>query len=384
MNAFTRRIASLVRSKRLSGKAYHNLVARLERIEASQYLIRDTTGDAIKQEVGRLDKHHTHQLDHLFSFSGAFRDVTERLERIEASQSLIRAALSEAIRQEVDRLDGYLAYHHDHLLTCLNTHRESRLSYSSGTIDAILRTKEFDIVVPTTETGLLSYISRHGFENIETDVAAVIKAHVQPGANVIDVGSNIGVHALTFAAIVGSSGTVRCFEPAPHLATALERTLRLNGFGDRTHVHREAVSDKAGHTVFYRAHHGPMSSMFSLPDAMTAEEIQVPATTLDKCIHAGSRVDFIKIDAEGAEPSVWRGMRRIVAENPQLKIVLEWSSSHFQRSGCDPTAFMDDIRASGFKPHIIDARSDQELTRPLNEDVSALEGMNLFLTRTEQ
>lgn len=123
--------------------------------------------------------------------------------------------------------------------------------------------------------------------------------------------------------------------------------------------------------------------MFSLPDFMTAEEIQAPAATLDERIPPGSRVDFIKIDAEGAEPNVWRGMSRIVAENPQLEIVLEWPSSHFQRSGRDPAAFMHDIRSCGFKPYLINVRSDHELTQPLSKNVSALEGENLFSTRKD-
>jgi len=313
--------------------------------------------------------------------SEAYLDLLARLERIEASQARLGEATEDAIKREVDRLDGYLTYHHDRLLTGLNHHSEPRVCYASATMDAIWRTKEFDVVVPTVESGLLAYISRHGFETIEADVLAVIKAHVRPGAVTVDVGSNIGIHALALAVAVGPSGSVTCFEPAPHIAKALERTLHLNGFSDRTHVHREAVTDTPGHIIFYRAHHGPMSSIFSLPDFMAAEEIQVAATTLDDRIAPGSRVDFIKIDVEGAEPNVWRGMRRIVAENSHLQIALEWSSSHFQRSGCDPVAFMHDIRSSGFKPYLIGAQSNNDLMQPLSQDVTALEGTNLFLTR---
>ena len=302
----------------------------------------------------------------------ADRNLFARLDRIEAS-----------LREEADRLDGYLIYQHDRLWARLKADADTRLRHSSAMVDAILRTTEFDVAVPTAESGLLEYISRHGFEDIDADVAAVIKARVQPGAAAVDVGSNVGVHALTLAAAVGPSGTVTCFEPMPHMAAALGRTLRLNGFGDRAKVHCEAVTDKTGLVAFYRAHNGTKSSLFSLPDFMIAETIQVPSTTLDEHITPGSRVDFIKIDVEGAEPNVWRGIRRIIAENPKLEIALKWSSSRFRLGGSDPTAFMDDICSSGFRPHLIDVHSNRDLMRPLGKDVNALEAADLFLTRTE-
>ena len=313
----------------------------------------------------------------------AYCNLLARLERIEASQVLLRKAVGEEIRNEADRLDGYLIYHNDRLWTRLQADVDSRLCNTSAMADAILETKAFDIVVPTAESGLLEYISRHGFENIEAGVVEVIKAHVQPGAAAIDVGSHIGVHALALSAAVEPSGTVTCFEPAPHLAAALGRTLRLNGFGDRANVHCEAVTDKTGQVAFHRAHHGKKSSLFSVADCMAAETIQVGATTLNERITPGSRVDFIKIDVGGAEPNVWRGMRRIIAENPKLEIALKWSSSQIRLGGCDPAAFMHDICASGFQFYLIDVHSDHDLMRRLSKDVNALEGADLFLTRTE-
>ena len=100
----------------------------------------------------------------------------------------------------------------------------------------------------------------------------MIKAHVQPGAVAIDVGANIGVHALTLAAAVGPLGTVACFEPIPHIAAALGRTLRLNGFGDRAKVllrggHRQ---DRSGYR-FIVPMMGQRVRYFRCPIYMTAE-----------------------------------------------------------------------------------------------------------------
>ena len=332
-----------------------------------------TRFDPLQDLVLRLER-----IEQLLTGSNAYANLAAR---IEASQSLISGETGEAIRQEIHQLDGYIAYHHDQLLARVTAIVRQSPCYSSPAVDAICHANGHEIVVPTVEVSLIAHISRHAFEQLGADATAIINARVKSGAAVVDVGSNIGRHALTLAANVGPSGTMHCFEPAPHMAAALERTLRLNGFSDIGHVHREAVTDHTGQATFHRAHHGPMSSIFALPGFMTAEEIQVPATTLDCRIPPGGRVDFINIDAAGAEPNVWRGMGRIIADNPQLEIALEWSCSHFQRSGGDPAQFMQDIRAAGFKPYLVDSRPKRPLMQSLGDEAGALEGATLLLTR---
>jgi len=90
MKAFFGRFRRRMRSKRISGNAYRDLIARLERIEASHALLRDAVGKVADRLIGPAGI----------------------------------GATEYAIRNEVDRLDGYLTYHHDRLLTHLNSHAE--------------------------------------------------------------------------------------------------------------------------------------------------------------------------------------------------------------------------------------------------------------------
>ncbi|MFX5570515.1 FkbM family methyltransferase, partial [Acinetobacter baumannii] len=69
---------------------------------------------------------------------------------------------------------------------------------------------------------------------------------------------------------------------------------------------------------------------------------------------AGTRVDFVKVDVEGAEPLVWKGMQRLIHENKQLKMILEMSPEHFARSGTSLEAFYGDLTGAGFKVQAID------------------------------
>jgi FkbM family methyltransferase len=295
---------------------------------------------------------------------------------------------------EINRLDGYLVYHAgtlsrqiDELAAGLASRfdalsREvrgaSKWSYVQPDLDALLVSGEFDLLVPTVETGLLSYFLRHGLEGIEPGVRAVLKKRLRAGATVVDVGASLGVHALTMAHAVGPGGRVVCIEPMPHIASALKRTLRLNGFSERSEVICAAATDSAGEATFHCSPHSPMSSLF--PISEESANIKVPTLALNDRFAEGQRVDLVKIDVEGAEPLVYRGMSRILRENPEIVLILEWSASHFTRSGQSPEAFWDLIQDDNFQPFLIEDKTPGDLAAI--EAASAIpDSANILLTR---
>jgi FkbM family methyltransferase len=291
------------------------------------------------------------------------------------------------IARETDRLDGYLLHHAtelralverwgttlDEQLTAVRRESRQEHAYVGAGMSLVLRTGGFDVVVPTAETALLMLILRGAFETLEPDVRAALARAVRPGATVVDAGANIGVHALPLAAAIGPAGRLVCFEPVPELAAALSRSLRINGYADRAVVHAAALAEAPGETVLHRAAHGAMSSLSKLPPREGAREIPVKLMTLDQVFPPGARVDVVKMDVEGAEPRVWRGMQRVLADNPRIAIVMEWSASHFHRAGEDAAAFLAEITQAGFNAQVIGAAPDGELP--------ALEGANLLFTR---
>jgi hypothetical protein len=289
---------------------------------------------------------------------GSFRKRarTEDIPR-SAGDALARQTLREEIavivRQEIDRLDGYLAYHHERTLRELEARLGPRLTYSSPAVDVIVSDRELDFIIPTTETGLLSHISRHGVAG-KPGLQALIDSRVRKGAFVIEVGSGVGLRSLPLAQAVGPSGGVTCFEPAAHLASALERSIRLNGFSDRATVRREALSGEPGVKV---------------------------ATTLDSIFPAGSRTDLVVIAANGAEPEILKGMRRIATENPRIEIVCSWSAAQITQRGGHPAALQHEIRSWGFSPYLIETASNEPLVLTSAAELASLNEVQLLLTR---
>jgi hypothetical protein len=141
------------------------------------------------------------------------------------------------------------------------------------------------------------------------------------------------------------------------------------------------VSDAGGVREFHEAPHSPLSSFFGVLASDGTRPIMVATVSLDAAFAPGSRVDFIKIDAEGAEPLVYRGMARVVADNPELDIVMEWSRSHFERAGFAPEEFFDQLGHDGFRGALIDERGSGAPQPASREQAPTLEGANLYFTR---
>jgi FkbM family methyltransferase len=301
------------------------------------------------------------------------------------------------LADEIDRLDGYLLYHADAIRKSLDDVATvvgadaNRLGeplpvappmISAGPgLDVIVCSVDADFVVPTREEGLLTYFARHGTEATEPGVRAVLMGLLRPGDVAVDAGANVGVLAVPMAAAVGPTGRVVCFEPLPHLVDALERTMRLNGFADRSEVQAVALADSSGTADFFMARHSPLSSLFRIADGAAAEPHQVQLTTLDDVVPPGGRVDVVKIDVEGAEARVWRGMKRVRDDNARLAVVMEWSASHFSRAGEEPVAFMREIVADGFSVALIEDDPPGALTPVAMEQADELEARNVLLLR---
>ena len=100
--------------------------------------------------------------------------------------------------------------------------------------------------------------------------------------------------------------------------------------------------------------------------------------TIDTLTQDWPRVDLIKIDVEGAEEDVWKGMQRTISDNADLVVILEVNVSRYN----DPQGFLRGIKAAGFALRYIDIDAevkdvtiDQLLSRQVGDD------WMLYLTR---
>jgi FkbM family methyltransferase len=170
----------------------------------------------------------------------------------------------------------------------------------------------------------------------EKDVCRVIESIVRPGWICADVGAHLGLITALLAEIVGPEGHVIAFEAFPKNAEQLSHKMFARGLSSRVTVENMAITDGNQEKVWLFP--GRWESSFEwnivghdVEGNPTEPKLQVRATSIDNYFPEGSRLDFIKIDIEGAAASALAGMRRLLCEiKPTLLIEfhdeIEWAA----------------------------------------------------------
>jgi FkbM family methyltransferase len=159
--------------------------------------------------------------------------------------------------------------------------------------------------------------------NYESKSFEFIKSQVKPGDVVFDIGGHIGLHAVTFAKLVKPKGKVYSFEPTPSTNALLQKTVELNKVEDIVSVQNEAISKNKGETVFYISDDltDNSNSLVQYEKPKKVNGIRVPTITIDEFRHQKGKVNFIKIDIEGAELDALKGARQTMMNDKPLCIL---------------------------------------------------------------
>ena len=243
--------------------------------------------------------------------------------------------------------------------------------------EVAVRTDGGYLLVPKEDPGLLvALVETRG--RLEPGTLKVVQERLRKGGLMIDVGASVGSHAVPAARRVGPSGRVIALEPTPRVAELLRRTAALNELQDWLLVEQCAAGEAEGQAAFGLSPNTTHNSF--VPVEGSSETIQVAVRPLDALVPPGTRVDLVKIDAEGAELQVLRGMHRIIADNPKLTVIVEFGPSHLRRIGTTVDAWLAEIQAPGFTAWEIDEATGE--TRPLrDEGLDEVFSLNLLLLR---
>lgn len=168
-----------------------------------------------------------------------------------------------------------------------------------------------------------SHIDRevYFFGAYEADELALVRRWWggRAGGVALDVGANVGHHTLAFSRIFGS---VHAFEPNPMVFGQLERAVYYNRV-DNVTLHSCGLWDcdavlefnvpPAGNT-------GMGSFKEEIPGMGDAAKVVLPVRRGDDVLASAKveRIDFVKIDVQGAEGEALNGLARTLAQSRPL------------------------------------------------------------------
>lgn len=144
---------------------------------------------------------------------------------------------------------------------------------------------------------------------------------VRVGDWVIDVGANVGHYTLELSSVVGATGRVFAFEPIPDTFELLAANAALCEHHNVT-LMNVAASDAMGivgmdlPTFDSGLRNFYMASITSNTNA----PYQVAALPVD-ALGIPHKISFVKVDAEGHELSVLKGMSRLIADSKPVLVI---------------------------------------------------------------
>jgi FkbM family methyltransferase len=154
---------------------------------------------------------------------------------------------------------------------------------------------------------------------------------VQPGDIVLDVGASFG--AFTREALQRGASKVIAIDPAPEVTECLRRNLAAEIVAGKVIVVEKGAWNEDDTLVLT---HDPEFTigghiMTGVHKKSRSTEVEVPLTTIDKMVaELGlERVDFIKMDIEGAEEHAIPGARATIArDRPKMAICVYHHANH--------------------------------------------------------
>ena len=163
----------------------------------------------------------------------------------------------------------------------------------------------------------------NGFENAES---VFVERFLQLGMTVLDIGAHHGYYTLLASRKVGPQGLVLAVEASPRERGRLRAHLRINRCKN-VEVESRALGETEGTADLFLVR-GTETGCNSLrkPDVdQKTEVLTVSIALLDRVIqdHRIERVDFIKLDIEGAELSVLKGATQLLSRVPRPVILAE-------------------------------------------------------------
>lgn len=361
--------------------------------------------DHLSHEIAALRDHHDQsQRGVIAATADQIRGVLEAQERtqralyclddavagqgraMETAFDRLRAGVLADLRRDQDQIaDGARVLRRDQSQIAdwvLGLHRKSdsllhRYAYPVDDEAVLVRAQPGYLLCPRDDLPLLIALVDAG--SLEPGLHELLKRLLRPGMAFVDAGANIGLHTLAAARLVGDGGHVHAFEPTPSTFRLLTRTLALNGFAERVSCHNVALGGDVGEADLHIGLTCGHNSLYGLPGEESGT-VRVRLDRLDALLPPATRVDVVKIDVEGAELEVLRGMPRLLAENPDAVLLVEYGPSHLERIGLSPVVWFDAFAERGYHGYVIDEPNGA--ARPLEEvDVAAASSVNIAYVR---
>lgn len=179
----------------------------------------------------------------------------------------------------------------------------------------------------------------------DRDKIRLISGHVKPGMRVLDIGANIGFYTILLSRFVGKEGIVYAFEPDEDNFKYLKQLTRNLG---NVKLVQAACGEKNGTTYLYISeklnvdHHVYQNDEFR-------QKVEVKMVSVDEFLkNEKTGIGFVKIDVQGYDCSVFKGMKATLARSSNTLIISELWPYGLVQAGSSADEYLSEVAHAGF------------------------------------
>ena len=198
---------------------------------------------------------------------------------------------------------------------------------------------------------------RRGLE--PEDLAVISAVHASSGGRkvAVDVGANLGLFSLSFAA--AGYPEIHSFEPIPETFKRLRANLAMNPkLAPKITANNCGLGSSEGSFTFVVSQNSPGTNRFGTDDETLAPDesrIECKVTTLDSYCqaHGLTEIDFLKMDVEGFECAVLRGASGLLGRGAVRFIYAEVVPDMLMAAGSSLEEFSKLVESFNFEPVVL-------------------------------
>ncbi|MDQ5957612.1 MAG: hypothetical protein QG614_587 [Patescibacteria group bacterium] len=161
----------------------------------------------------------------------------------------------------------------------------------------------------------------------EPHFLSVIKEHLKEGGTYVDIGSNIGQHALFSSVVVGNTGKVIAFEPVKRIYEQFLKSVDINNFKNII-LYNNGCGERVENLPIYSSNENAgASSVLSSDNKQKIGDIDIIVP--DDILIKEDKISLIKIDVEGFELEVLQGLKNTISKFKPI-IFIEYSPYYYR------------------------------------------------------
>ncbi len=236
-----------------------------------------------------------------------------------------------------------------YVLGILAKHRRTaKIKLIDGSLFVQVKANGQDLLVHPLDNGVGRPLYSGG--TYEHDETCFLTKNLRPGMVFVDIGANLGYFTTLAARLVGNSGRVIAVEPDPDNFRLLELNVKRNGLTNVTALNR-ALGAAPGEATLFRSRWNFGDHRLADDKTSKRETVTVQVDTVDRIVDRENlpRVDLIKLDVQGFEQQVQKGMLKTLEANPAPVIITEFWPHGLSLAGGSAEDYYHCYTARGFQ-----------------------------------